>query len=140
MVVYISAGTILRIGYQENSLKKHLSRFVTVNALKRVFRGSSTDFLTSPSRCSITSFSLILMAPKIEFSSSVSFRLILGWNNNQSWERVFKPLARQMCAIYWTLSTMLCMPILILIGIVKMTFLFGWAGFPRFLMWVIFHK
>ena len=36
--------------------------------------------------------------------------------------------------------TMLCMPILILIGIVKMTFLFGWAGFPRFLMWVIFHK
>ena len=36
--------------------------------------------------------------------------------------------------------TMLCIPTLFFIGFAKMTFLFGWAGFPRYLMWLIFQK
>ena len=35
---------------------------------------------------------------------------------------------------------MLSIPMLIFIGYAKMTFLFGWAGFPRYLMWLMFEK
>ena len=35
---------------------------------------------------------------------------------------------------------MLSIPALVFIGFAKMAFLFGWAGFPRYLMWVMFRK
>lgn len=33
---------------------------------------------------------------------------------------------------------MLCIPALVFIGYVKMIFIFGWAGFPYYLMWLLF--
>ena len=33
---------------------------------------------------------------------------------------------------------LLCIPMLVFIGYAKMTFLFGWAGFPYYLMWLLF--